>query len=194
MAMRTRLLRLVSPHRLPSSPPRCRSWRERSPRRHGWRSTSARRAGTRGVEDGAPDADGALHDFQLRRAYLSLAGQVTLRIGLFAHLATDGWASRASMRPRSGWAAVWPCGMPGWSSTSPKPSRFRWGGCTCRSHAASGPSLPLRCSPSTSPGPREACGARASTPERSGATMRPRPGHGPSGRRLLSRPARRTRA
>jgi hypothetical protein len=41
------------------------------------------------VEDGAPDGDGALHDFQLRRAYLSLAGQVTPKLGVFAHLAAD---------------------------------------------------------------------------------------------------------
>lgn len=42
-----------------------------------------------GVEDGAPDGSGALHDFQLRRAYLSLAVRPTPRLGLFAHLATD---------------------------------------------------------------------------------------------------------
>ena len=41
------------------------------------------------VENGAPDGAGALHDFQLRQAYLSLAGQVTPKLGLFAHLATD---------------------------------------------------------------------------------------------------------
>jgi hypothetical protein len=41
------------------------------------------------VEDGAPDGAGALHDFQLRRAYLSLAGQVTPKLGVFAHLAAD---------------------------------------------------------------------------------------------------------
>lgn len=40
------------------------------------------------VEDGAPEG-GALHDFQLRRAYLALAGRLTPRIGLFTHLATD---------------------------------------------------------------------------------------------------------
>lgn len=42
-----------------------------------------------GVEDAAPDGDGALNDFQLRRAYLSLAGQLTPKVGLFAHLAAD---------------------------------------------------------------------------------------------------------
>ncbi|MFP3939476.1 MAG: porin [Thermoanaerobaculia bacterium] len=39
------------------------------------------------VEDGS--ADGDLNDFQMRRVYLSLAGQLTPRLGLFAHLATD---------------------------------------------------------------------------------------------------------
>ncbi len=42
-----------------------------------------------GVADGASDGDGTLHDFQLRRVYLSLAGRVTPKVGLFAHLAAD---------------------------------------------------------------------------------------------------------
>jgi hypothetical protein len=41
------------------------------------------------VEDGSPEGDDALHDFELRRAYLSLAGQVTPKLGAFAHLAAD---------------------------------------------------------------------------------------------------------
>lgn len=39
------------------------------------------------VEDGSDDGD--LHDFQLRRVYLSVAGRLTPRLGLFAHVATD---------------------------------------------------------------------------------------------------------
>ena len=41
------------------------------------------------VEEGAPDGASALNDFLLRRAYLSLAGQVTSKLRLFAHLAAD---------------------------------------------------------------------------------------------------------
>ena len=41
------------------------------------------------VEDGAPAGGDDLNDFLLRRAYLSLAGHATPKIGFFAHLATD---------------------------------------------------------------------------------------------------------
>jgi hypothetical protein len=39
------------------------------------------------VEEGSTDGD--LHDFQVRRVYLSLAGSLTPRLGLFTHVAID---------------------------------------------------------------------------------------------------------